>query len=128
MRAADLREIDHDQWVPFLSDFSQAHFGEPVKVRVLGRDHAGGDPADVGDEPATPLMLIVDQTDATAGERIDVVTGAGRPVSYVVSHPIHVRVSDRSSGQPLVVQIDDEDGSTTVVRFLAEGTHQPLDA
>ena len=38
MERAETREIDHDQWVPFLAEFSKAHFGEPVKVRVVGRD------------------------------------------------------------------------------------------
>ena len=123
MERAETREIDHDQWVPFLAEFSKAHFGEPVKVRVLGRT------ADAADEtaPPAPLMAIdgttvaaVAAAAADGGERIEVVTGAGPTVSYGVSHPVHVRVSGPSSDQPLTVQIDDEDGSRTLLRFLTE--------
>ena len=121
MGSADLREIEHDQWIPFLSEFSKAHFGEPVRVRVTGR--AGASDADldgVGHEPTSPLLAIADRFDDGEGERIDVVTGAGRPVSYVVSHPIHVRVADGTAGRPAVVQIEDRDGSRTVLRFLSD--------
>ena len=119
MDRADLREIDHDQWVPFLAEFSKAHFGEPVEVRVVG--HPNPDQAEASATVrATPLRLIADQLDAAAGERIDVVTGSARPVSHVVSHPIHVRVSDRATDGPLVVQIDGADGSTTLLRFLSD--------
>ena len=121
MRPADLREIEHDQWVPFLAEFSKAHFGDPVRVRVTGRGGATADDLDgLGYEPTSPLLAIADRVDGGEGERIDVVIGAARPVSYVVSHPVHVRVADGPAGQPAVVQIDDAAGSSTVLRFLSE--------
>jgi hypothetical protein len=126
MGQPELREIAHDQWVPFLAEFSQAHFGEPVEVRVVGNPEAA---TTTDAAAAVPLMSIVDRSDAAAGEQIAVVTGAGRrPVSHVVSHPIHVRVLTASGPRPLTVEIEGCDGATTTVRFLADEPGRASDA
>ena len=116
------REIAHDQWAPFLDEFSQAHRGEAVEVRVMGRD--------VGDQAeamALPLLGITDDAKASDGERIEVIAGDtlaghnGPHLSHAIVHPIHVRIAERDDGTPVAVQIEGEDGTSTLVRFLPPG-------
>jgi hypothetical protein len=118
------REIAHDQWAPFLDQFSQAHRGERVEVRVIG--------ADVGDQSeatALPLVGITDDFKAADGERIEVMAGeapgSDAHVSHSIVHPIHVRIAERDDGSPVAMQIEGEDGTSTLVRFLPPESAEP---
>src|SRR4051812_23377533 len=116
------REISHEQWAPFLDQFSKAHRGEPVEVRVLGREFG-----DQAEGESLPLVGISDDAKADGGERIEVMAGADRKahLSHAIIHPIHVRIAERDDGTPVAVQIEGEDGTSTLVRFLPPGEALP---
>jgi hypothetical protein len=127
------REIAHDQWAPFLNEFSQAHRGERVEVRVMG-----GELGEQAEASGLPLVGITDDFKAADGERIEVMAGEAREqglgglgnggdahVSHSIIHPIHVRIAEQEDGTPVAVQIESEDGTSTLVRFLPPGQDQP---
>src|SRR3989442_8641522 len=116
------REISHDQWAPFLDQFSEAHRGERVEVRVIGREFG-----DQPEAPSLPLVGISDDTKADGGERIEVMAGDVRQphLSHAIVHPIHVRIAERDDGTPVAMQIEGEDGTSTLVRFLPPGEELP---
>jgi hypothetical protein len=116
------REISHEQWAPFLDQFSKAHRGEAVEVRIIGREF--------GDQPeaeSLPLVGISDDAKADGGERIEVMAGDVRQphLSHAIIHPIHVRIAERDDGTPVAMQIEGEDGTSTLVRFLPPGEELP---
>jgi Family of unknown function (DUF5335) len=111
------REISHEQWVPFLDQFSQAHRGERIEVRVMG--------AEMGDQTQAadlPLIGITDDPKSSQGECIEVMAGAASAhISHAIAHPVHVRIAERDDGSPVAMQIQSEDGTSTLVRFLTPG-------
>ena len=109
------REISREQWVPFLDQFSEAHRGQRIEVRILNK--ATGD--QIGAEQL-PLVGITDDYKSSEGELIEVIAGDNpqEHVTHAISHPIHVRIAEREDGSPVAMQIESDDGSSTLVRFL----------
>jgi hypothetical protein len=109
------REISHEQWAPFLDQFSKAHRGEQVQVRVMSKEM--GDQTEM---EQLPLVGITDDFKASEGERIEVIAGDSveENMSHAILHPVHVKIAERDDGSPVAMQIESEDGTATLVRFL----------
>src|SRR5207253_1360022 len=64
------REIPHDQWMPFLNDFSKRHQGECVTIEVLeGQDGIHALASNV------PLVGVTDDPKNSEGEMIEIMAG-----------------------------------------------------
>jgi uncharacterized protein DUF5335 len=115
------REIPNEQWTGFLDHFSEQHRGDAICVQVMTKET--GVQSEARD---LPLMGISNDYKASGGQRIEVVAGDSphKHVMHSVSHPIHVRIAERDDGEPVAMQIQSDDGQTTLIRFGHEP--QPL--
>jgi Family of unknown function (DUF5335) len=108
------REIPREQWKGFFDNFSKQHEGWIVTLEVLG--------SDIGDqEEATRLPLVGMSADLKSREsRIEVIVG-GRPdahLTHVINTPNRVWLKQPEEEAHEAVEVESEDGSTTLVRFL----------
>jgi hypothetical protein len=57
------------------------------------------------------------------GEEIDVMVRCNNQthLMHAVAHPSHVRLAQADNGTDAALQLEDEDGRTTLVRFLSQG-------
>ena len=103
--------IPPNQWVPFLDQFSLAHQGEKIQVRITGA-------SEHQTSPVMPLEKISDALATTGQEKIEITACADRvQVSkYDINQPIDVRVRQRDDASG-VIRIKAADGSSTVLRF-----------
>jgi len=103
--------IPPNQWVPFLDQFSLAHHGEKIQVRVIGA-------SEQQTSQVLPLEKISDALATTGQEKIEITAGTdgSRPSKYDVNQPIDVRVRQRDEASG-VIRIKAADGSATVLRF-----------
>jgi hypothetical protein len=110
------REIPKHEWVPFLNDFSRRNQGHPVAVEVFGPQVGAQREAD-----SLPLVgVTVDLTDGGDNEQIEVIVGdsPSAHLMHAVQRPSQVRLALADEGADEALQIESEDGTTTLVRFL----------
>jgi uncharacterized protein DUF5335 len=105
-------EIPREQWIRFFDDFSKQHEGWIVNWEVLG--------SDIGDQQKTHrLPLIGISADKGSKPRIDIIVG-GRleaHVTQIIETPKHVRFKEPEQPGHEAIEIETEDGRTTVVTF-----------
>jgi hypothetical protein len=109
-------EIPNRDWGNFLNNLSRRHEGEDVTIEVQGSDIG----AQTESRGARLIGITFDPKDSI-GEEIDVMVRCNDQthLMHAVSHPSHVRIAQSDSGADAALQLEDQDGRTTLVRFLA---------
>jgi hypothetical protein len=107
-------EIPNDQWVPFFNDLSKRHHGEHVSIELVGKQV--GDQMEAQDQEL--MGITVDPPTGICKVEVMVGNIGGVNIAHEVSHPIHVRLAQSDDGKDACVQIEDDDGPSTLVRFL----------
>jgi hypothetical protein len=109
-------EIPDNKWIPFLNDLSKRHQGENVTVELIGRD--------VGDQTGAQdhALLGITVDPPTGSCKIEIMAGGPRGlanISHEIAHPIHVRLAQRDDGADAALEIESDNGPSTLVRFLS---------
>jgi hypothetical protein len=109
------REIEHDRWQPFFSDFTQLHQGKHVHVETLGSGL--GVHSEMHDQPLIGVVVV--NTETPDEETIEVVAGgdAKRHADHRISHASRVRIAEEENGACVALQIESADGKVTMIRF-----------
>jgi len=107
------KEMPQAEWRRFFDDFSKQHAGWIVTLEVLG--------ADLGDqEEATRLPLVGISADGKdRAHRLEIIVG-GRPeahVTHIINTPKRVWLTQPEAEAHEAVEIESEDGTTTLVHF-----------
>jgi len=115
-------EIPQDHWEQFFDDFSQEHQNWRTSVEGMGRD--------MGDQPEAenvPLQGIsFDEFGSEAGD-IEIALGdtAEQFQVHRVNKPTHVRLTETRPGEELDLQVESEEGVTTLVHLRATPEFPP---
>lgn len=111
-----LREISHDRWHPFFSDFTHLHHGKRVNVETMNEGHLGVR-SQVRDLPLVGIMEA--DPEAGAGQWIEVLAGDSPETEATcrIPCPAHVVLAEEENGQAVALQIESAEGQVTMVRF-----------
>lgn len=110
-------EIPSSDWGDFLNNLSRRHEGENVTIEVQGaKSGASSQP-----QGARLIGIAFDPKDSV-GEEIDVMVRCldQSNLMHAIAHPSHVRIAQQDNGADAALQLEDEDGRTTLVRFLSQ--------
>jgi hypothetical protein len=108
------REISHDEWAEFLDDLSDQDETVLVTVEVLS--------SDLGDQTIADGLtlqgLTLVQKGSEAGE-IEIMLGENTQdhISHVIHTPTRLSILETDEGEPQTLQIESDDGPTTLVHF-----------
>lgn len=107
-------EIPHEQWQPFLDQFSKQHQGECVTVEVL--EGEGGMHAVASQ---SRLIGITDDPKNSEGEMIEVMIGDSPDslTNHDIRQPCCLRVAQSDDGSDVAVEIESNAMPKTIVRF-----------
>jgi len=109
-------EIARERWNHCLEQFSRVHAGQEAEVCTSGAAGGGASNAD--------LPLIGVTSDAGAGDLHIMLGRSGGPhVDHVVPRPTRLWTAEWNDGVSGMLEIDADDGSTTLVRV---GPHEEL--
>jgi hypothetical protein len=116
------REIPPEAWHEFLDRFSRQHEGWLVTLEVLGR---------LGAQPEArelPLRGISARSHGRHRE-ISVVIGEAPEASltHIVAAPRHLRLDQTEEGADRALQIESEDGETTLLQFRSAALPETVD-
>ena len=108
------REILRDEWGSFLDSFSRQHAGWLSTVEVLGS--AIGAQVESREQPLSGI------TAELKGKNRDVIsiligTTSDDHVTHVIHAPSHVRLKETEEGAHEALQIESENGVTTLLTF-----------
>ena len=107
------RELPREEWVKFFDDFSKQHERWIVTLEVLG--------SDLGDqEEANGLPLVGISADVKDRENRIVIMVGDDPdahVERIIDKPKRVWIKQAEEEAHEAVEVEDEDGTTTLVRF-----------
>jgi hypothetical protein len=108
-------EIPNSDWGDFLNNLSRRHQGEDVSIEVQGADIG----AQTESQGARLVGITFDPKDSI-GEEIDVMVRCSDQthLMHAVAHPSHVRIAQGDDGVDTALQLEDDAGRTTLVRFL----------
>jgi Family of unknown function (DUF5335) len=105
------REIAPESWREFFDSFSRIHDGWLATVEVLGRLGAQVEAEDL------PLRGVTADREGN-GTAITILLGdPDGEVTHRVNHPTHVRLEQTEEGADVALQIESEEGETTLLRF-----------
>ncbi|HTL27939.1 MAG TPA: DUF5335 family protein [Tepidisphaeraceae bacterium] len=109
------REIEHDRWQPFFSDFTQLHQGKRVHVETLGGGF--GARSELHDQPLVGIVVV--NTETPDEESIEVVAAADpkQRTDHCIDHASRVRVAEEEDGACVALEIESADGTVTMIRF-----------
>lgn len=118
-------EIPRQQWLTYFNTIGKVYQGWGVTVEVLGRD-LGDQPEDEG----SPLQGIsFDPAGSDAGTiRIEVGDAEPGFATHRVERPRAVRASETLPGAEVDIQIESEDGTSTLVRMRPRPELSPAPA
>jgi len=105
-------EIAIDRWPNWLERFSLAHAGEPTRISTSGAAPGGGG----GALTAEDLPLIGVSRGGADEIRVMVGRPGGPHVDHVVAHPRRLWIAEWNDGFSGMLEIDADDGSTTLVQ------------
>jgi hypothetical protein len=119
------RLIPREEWPKFLDSFNRQHDGWLVTVEVFG--------------PVVPLQtktreslfeaVMLEPDESKADQILILVRGvAGRELAHTVKAPISLLFHEKDEGAPQGLDINSEDGETTVLRFSCVARPEMLDA
>jgi hypothetical protein len=117
------REIPRDQWVAFFDSFSREHDGWLATVEVLGSDI--GAQRQAQDQPFGGISA--DLKDRESDVSIVIGSRAGDHVDHVVHRPRHVVLKEGAGGAHEALQIQGDDGATTLLTFRSPAPTETLD-
>jgi hypothetical protein len=107
-------EIQQDKWSQYFRDVSKEYQGWAVTIDVLGRE--------LGDQPVAdglPFQGISFETKGSAAGDVLIEAGdIGTPYEvHRINRPRVVRAADTLPGLETDIQIDSEDGTSTLIRL-----------
>jgi hypothetical protein len=117
------RQISHEQWPAFFSDFTQLHQDEHVHVETMGKGQFGAksqlcDLALVGIVPAAPTSGQDEWIEILARD------SDGGHASYSIAGPARVELAEEN-GNAIALQVESMDGSITMIRFEPPRENMP---
>jgi hypothetical protein len=120
----ETRQIPHEQWQAFFSNFSHVHRGEHVNVETIGAD-ASGVEFRCRDRPLVGIAAA--QPRAGREEWIDVIArdASGGRATHCIVEPLDVRLAEEKDRRAVALQIESADGSITIVRFEPSAENMP---
>jgi hypothetical protein len=107
------REIPTAQWSDYLDRFSRSHGGEPVTIEIFGPE--------IGAHTEVRRSTLRGVTAGSHGQPvIDILVGNEHDghVDHRVAHPRRVYVGLTEAEMDEILEIEDDDGNTTMVRLL----------
>jgi uncharacterized protein DUF5335 len=107
------KEIPRTEWIKFFDEFSKQHQGWVVTVEVLSPEIGDQDEAD-----GSPLVGI--SADTKDGEnRIEIMIGgnAEAHLTRIINSPKRVWVKQPEEEAHEAVEVESDDGTTTILRF-----------
>lgn len=118
------RLIPREEWPTFLDTFNLQHDGWLVTVEVFG--------------PVVPLQTktrespfeaaILEPDESKKDQILILVRGvAGRELAHTIDAPVSLLFHEKDEGAPQGLDIDSEDGKTTVLRFSSVARPEMLD-
>ena len=109
----ETREIEKSQWCPFFDRFSRAHHGQRVTVNSTGSEF--GVQANARNQP---LLGITAEIEPDRPCEIEIMLGElpDRLVTHVIRRPRTVRIAEWNDYVSAAIQIEGEDGTTTLVQ------------
>ncbi len=113
----ETKEIPRPEWSDFLDSFSKQHEGSLVTVEVLSTDY--GDQILARDWPLQGVSWERKDTGAGVEESISVVAGdsAEHHATHTIASPASVRLAQSDEGVHTGLQIQSDDGMTTLLTF-----------
>src|SRR5688572_31521625 len=106
-------EIPHEHWPQSLDQFSRLHTGRTAHVSTSGTAAGGANAEDL------PLIGITIGAESPTGEE-EVRIMVGRPhgphLDHVLSRPRRLWTAEWNDGVSGLLEIDSDDGSTTLVQ------------
>ena len=107
------REIDHQRWQPFFSDFTQLHHGEHVNIETLGQGF--GVRSAMNDRPLVGVVIADSPSQAPS---IEVIVGDDVHQNHRIADASKVRIAEEENGRAIALEIESNDGVVTMVRFM----------
>jgi hypothetical protein len=119
------RLIPREEWPRFLDSFNRQHEGWLVTVEVFGPDV----PLQTKTRES-PFEAVMLEPDESKGDQILIlVCGVtGKELAHTVNIPVSLLFHEKDEGAPQGLDIDSEDGKTTVLRFSSLARPEMLDA
>jgi hypothetical protein len=111
------REIPRKEWVEFFNNFSRNHKGWTVNMEVFGTEIGAQLEAH-----EMPLEGVIADLKVTGRDQIAILIEESpqKHLVHSINHPEHVRVEKEESNSEMVIQIQAEDGFTTLLRFCCK--------
>jgi len=111
--AIHTQEIPQERWPAYFNQIGELYQGWAVSIEVMGRD--------LGDQPAADNLPLQGLSFETQGsETGDILISAGNQAAYLthhVDHPRTVRAAELAPGAETDIQIEANDGTTTILRL-----------
>lgn len=117
MSTTRAREIIRDEWIPFFNEFSRRHARWLVTLEMLGPELG----AQIEGRSVRFEGINADLKDGESVVTIDVGESADNRLSHAIRHPrrVWVGLCQTAKGTFETLDIEAEDGTKTLVRFLA---------
>jgi hypothetical protein len=111
------REIPRTEWQEFLDEFSKQHEGWHCTIEVLGMEV--GDQVVAEEWPLQGVSVDRTGTSSAGGEAISFIAGdsVSQHVTHTVPNPASLRVAQTDDGMDQGLQVESEDGPTTLLTF-----------
>jgi hypothetical protein len=118
-------EIEKRDWRSFFESFSKRHQGWLVNVDVIGPDLGAQVEA-----KGIALEGITEELRGNGGDSISINLGgkSDSHLTHAVRSPTHVRLKKTDEGSDETLQIEAEDGTTTLLRFRSAVLPEMVDA
>ena len=108
------REITREEWAGFFDGFSRMHEGWLATVEVLGAETGAQQEA-----RELPFRGVTAELNEGRVVRVEVMVGAEAEdhITHTVTRPTHVRLAETEAGAHQALEIESEDGLTTLLGF-----------
>ena len=110
-------EIPRDQWPTAVTLFGEKHRRSLVSLDVLG--------AEIGAQPevhSLPLEgLSAEPANKGGSVSIFVEKSLDDHLTHLITQPIRIRIERTDDGVDLAMQIEAQDGTNTIMRFVSPG-------
>jgi len=116
------QEIPHDQWQPYLDQFSRAHREQPACLETKAGNAQAGENA-----RGLPLVGITDDCAPGEPEQIHVMLArkADEHLDHLIEHPVRVCAVEWNDGYSGCIEIESADGTCTTVQVGPPGKTLP---
>src|SRR5581483_4071623 len=111
-RQEEVVEIDKKDWMPFFDDFSRLHEGCPIRITVKD-----GTDTRVEVEKGKFQGISIDRVTRETRVYIEVGGEPDNDLTHTMQAPARILVKRDKSCAEEILEVLDEDGSTTLVEF-----------